>query len=91
MVKWFGYKLHLVVDTTYELPVAYKVTKASASDTRGGHALLEQLKEKQPKILQITETWTADKGYDDTKLIKKCWDQYQIKPVIDILKHVERR
>jgi hypothetical protein len=53
MVKWFGYKLHLVVDATYELPVAYKVTKASASDTRGGHALLEQMEEKQPKILQI--------------------------------------
>jgi len=84
IVKWFGYKLHLVVDATYELPIAYKITKASASDTRGGHALLEQLKEKQPEILQITETWTADKGYDDTKLIEKCWDQYQIKPVIDI-------
>jgi len=84
IVKWFGYKLHLVVDATYELPVAYKVTKASASDTRGGHALAEQMEEKQPEILRIAETWTGDKGYDDTKLIKKCWDQYQIKPVIDI-------
>lgn len=84
IVKWFGYKLHLVVDATYELPVAYKVTKASASDTRGGHALLEQMEEKQPEILRIAETWTGDKGYDDTKLIEKCWDQYQIKPVIDI-------
>lgn len=84
IVKWFGYKLHLVVDATYELPVAYKVTKASASDTREGHALLEQMEEKQPDILRIAETWTGDKGYDDTKLIEKCWDQYQIKPVIDI-------
>lgn len=33
MVKWFGYKLHLVGDTTYELPVAYKVTKASGLKT----------------------------------------------------------
>ena len=33
MVKWFGYKLHLVVDATYELPVAYKVTKASGLKT----------------------------------------------------------
>ena len=31
------------MDATYELPVVYKVTKASASDTRGGHALLEQM------------------------------------------------
>lgn len=35
MVKWFGYKLHLVVDATYELPVAYKVTKASGLKTLG--------------------------------------------------------
>ncbi|KIO67721.1 hypothetical protein B4064_1952 [Caldibacillus thermoamylovorans] len=26
-VKWFGYRLHLVVDATYELPVTFKVTK----------------------------------------------------------------
>ena len=26
----------------------------------------------------------ADKGYDDTKLIQLCWDEYKIKPVIDI-------
>lgn len=43
MVKWFGCKLHLLVDATYELPVAYKVTKALVSDTREGHTLLEQM------------------------------------------------
>lgn len=44
IVKWFGYKLHLIVDATM----------------------------------------VADRGYDDTKLITKCWDKYRIKPVIDI-------
>jgi ubiquinone biosynthesis protein Coq4 len=44
----------------------------------------EQIEEKQPEILRIAQTWAGDKGYDDTKLIEKCWDQYQIKPVIDI-------
>jgi len=84
IIKWFGYKLHLVVDTTHELPLAYKVTKASASDVKEGHALLEQMEKRQLEILQTAETLAADKGYDDTKLIKKCWDQYQIKPVIDL-------
>jgi hypothetical protein len=84
IVKWFGYKLHLVVEATYELPVAYKVTKASASDAKEGHVLLEQMEKRQPEILRTAETLAADKGYDDTKLIKKCWDQYQIKPIIDI-------
>nr|WP_227765664.1 transposase [Zhaonella formicivorans] len=84
IIKWFGYKLHLVVDATYELPVAFKVTKASASDIKEGHAMLEQIERRQPEILKTAETLAADKGYDDTKLIEKCWDKYQIKPVIDI-------
>lgn len=84
IVTWFGYKLHLVVDATYELPVAFKVTKASASDITEGHALLEQMQERQPEILQTAATLAADRGYDDTKLIVKCWDEHNIKPVIDI-------
>ena len=31
--KWFGYKLHLIVDSEYELPVAFEVTKASVNDS----------------------------------------------------------
>jgi len=84
IVRWFGYKLHLIVDATYELPVAYSVTKASASDVTEGHALLERMQEKQPEILEAAETLAADRGYDDTKLIVKCWDEHRIKPVIDI-------
>nr|WP_252393585.1 transposase [Hydrogenibacillus sp. N12] len=33
-VRWFGYKLHLVVDAKHELPVAYTGTKGSRSDVR---------------------------------------------------------
>lgn len=84
IVKWFGYKLHLVVDAIYELPVMFKVTKASASDITEGHALLAQMKEKQPEILKAAETMAADRGYDDTKLVTKLWDEETIKPVIDI-------
>jgi hypothetical protein len=29
--KWFGFRLHLIADAEYELPVAFKVTKASNS------------------------------------------------------------
>jgi len=72
------------VDATYELPVAFKVTKASAADISEGHALLNQIEQKQAEILKAAETLAADKGYDDTKLIIKLWDDHAIKPVIDI-------
>ena len=84
IVKWFGYKLHHVVDATHELPVAFKLTKASASDMTEGRALLEQMDKRQPELLKKAETLAADRGYDDTKLLTKCWDELQIKPVIDI-------
>ena len=31
---WFGYTLHLIADTTYEMPVAATLTKASASEVK---------------------------------------------------------
>ncbi len=37
IVKWFGYKLHSVVDATYELPVAYKVTKNQTGNRHTQH------------------------------------------------------
>lgn len=42
------------------------------------------MEERQPEILKQTDILTADRAYDDTKLIVKCWDEYGIKPVIDI-------
>jgi hypothetical protein len=28
-VTWFGYKIHLLVDTKYEMAISYQVTRAS--------------------------------------------------------------
>ncbi|MDH7573125.1 MAG: transposase [Clostridia bacterium] len=39
VVRWFGYKLHLVVDATYDLPVAFSLTQASASEVKQAHWL----------------------------------------------------
>lgn len=83
-VKWFGYKLHLIVDAEYELPVLFSLTKASEPDINEAHRMLTQMAEKQPAVLEAAETMAADKAYDDTKLITTLWDQYEIKPVIDI-------
>lgn len=84
VVKWFGYKLHLVVDSTYELPVAWEVTKASVSDVTRAMPLLDHLHHHHGALMSHAAILTADRGYDDTKLIAACWDTYQIKPVIAI-------
>jgi hypothetical protein len=81
---WFGYKLHLVVDAKYELPVGWEVTRASVSEVPEGKKLIKRLKERQPGIMGRCEHLTADKGLDDTELNVSLWDEHGIKPVIDI-------
>ena len=81
---WFGYKLHLIVDADYELPVAFKVTPASYSEVKQAHALIDELGAIKPEILKACENFMADRGYDDGKLIEKLWDDYDIRAVIDI-------
>lgn len=84
VIKWFGYKLHLIVDSNYELPIAYSLTKASEPDINEAHKMIDKLEEERPEILEKCETLEGDRGYDDTKLIEKLWDKHEIKPVIDI-------
>lgn len=84
VVSWFGYKLHLIVDANYELPVDFSVTRASASDLKEGHKLIEHTAERHPKVMVNCEALAVDKVYDDTKLIVKLWDEYRMKSVVDI-------
>ncbi len=48
---WFGYKLHLMVDSNYALPVAWKITRASVSEIPVAKDLIKEAKESHPGIL----------------------------------------
>jgi len=84
--SWFGYKLHLVVDANYELPVAFEVTRASRSEVPVAHELLGQLGKGHEELLEGCRYFLGDKGLDDGKLITRLWDSHGIKPVIAIRK-----
>lgn len=84
IISWFGYKLHLIADATYELPVAFSVTKASAAEIPEAKNLIKKLEEEHPEILERCEYWLGDRGYDDTEIVGMLWDEYRIKPVIDM-------
>jgi len=62
LYRWFGYKLHLIVDALYELPVAFTMTPANESDMNQMEPLLKKAglekKEHQPEAV------IADTGYD---------------------------
>lgn len=84
VVKWFGYKIHLLVDTKYEMPLGCRVTRASVSDTTQLLPLVEELREKHPKIHGGIDVAAGDKGYDSEDNCRELYDEHGIKPVIDL-------
>ena len=82
VVTCFGFKIHLLVDAVYELPIAYEVTDAAASDITEGKKMLEDLKNSRSEVLETCQHFMGDKGYDDTILIN--WLKSEgVKAVID--------
>jgi hypothetical protein len=81
--RWFGYKLHLLVDSVYELPLAYEVTPASAGDQPHLLPLVDELEEGHSDIAETAEELSADKGYDSAEIKAALYDDHDIKPVID--------
>jgi hypothetical protein len=83
--SWFGYKVYLIVDADYELPVAYGVTRAGQSDTTYLLPMVEKLKENHAELAQEAQTLSGDKGFDSEENIKTLWDEYEIKPAIALI------
>lgn len=65
---WFGYKVHLLVDTRYEVPIAVIVSTAKEADTSHLRPLLDKRDELLPEVpLKVV---TADGAYDSTANIE---------------------
>jgi len=83
VTAWFGFKLHLIVDSVHELPLAYEVTRASAADTTHLLPMVADLAEKHPALVERTETMSGDRGYDSKDNNEGLYEEYGIKPIID--------
>ena len=82
-VHCFGFKLHMVNDANYELPVAYSVSGAAGSDIKHGEKLIRNTAEDRAYIIEKCEHLMADRAYDDTDFIKYLKEDCKIKAVID--------
>ena len=78
---WFGYKVHLLVDTKYEIPIAFIVTTAKESDTKYLRPLLDKRDQLLPDVpLKVS---VNDTGYDSTENIKAIVDRGAL-PIIPL-------
>ena len=82
--SWFGYGLHLIADTHHEIPVAVHVTPASHSEHTELRTMIHEVFEETPQLAERCEDFSADRGLDSAETKALLFDQYGIKPVIDV-------
>jgi hypothetical protein len=83
VTSWFGYQLHLIVDARYELPVAFEVEPASASEVERILPLVDDLKAANPEIIERCHDLAADRGLDSGKVNRTLCQNHRIRPIID--------
>jgi len=81
--SWFGYGLHVVADTHYEIPVAFHLTPASHSEQVELRAMIAEVFEESPELARRCEDFSADRGLDSGETKALLWDGYRIRPLID--------
>lgn len=76
----WGYKLSLLVDTTYELPISFKLTSGNVHETQAAPTLLSQARwinsKFHPKYV------IADSGYSSEQIRRLIRRQYRAIPII---------
>ena len=81
---FFGYKLHLMVDTQYEIPIAANLTTGSLHDTRVASRVLGQVRFTYGKF--HPDYVICDAGYSSLKLRRLIKKQYHAAPIIKVNK-----
>ncbi len=81
--SWFGYGLHLIADTHYEIPVAMHITPASTSEQPQLRAMIHELVQETPELARRCTDFCADRGLDSGETKALLWDDYRIRPLID--------
>ncbi len=77
---FFGYKLHIMADTKYELPIAANLTTASIHDVRVASRVLTQARVANSKF--YPKYVICDAGYCSKKLKALIKRQYSSEPII---------
>ena len=87
---FFGYKVHMVADATYDVPITFKVTAGNRNDSPELPAVMDKAFAEfdwfDPSVA------TADRGYDATSNFEYLYTQHGIDPVISYPQaHCQRR
>jgi len=86
--QWeFGYRLHLIVDADWELPIAKEVTLAGDNEKKATLPLLKKAKANLPWFKP--DAIIADKAYDKYGHYEAIVKDFDAEPIIKHAKHSE--
>jgi len=86
-ITWYGWKVHLAVDTKSELPVAITVTPANEADGNQALSLVQMVSEVMTGIkCEQTKYWVMDSGYDFTYIYESILFDHGSQAIIPINK-----
>ena len=77
---FFGYKVHLIVDATSQLPLEVKVTPGDQADAPQAKPLLKGARKKHPEIK--IETSALDSAYDSHENYRFIIQEIKASPII---------
>lgn len=84
--RWeFGYRLHLIVDANWELPIVKEVTLAGDNEKKVTLPLLQKAKDSFPWFKP--DAIIADKAYDKYDHYETIVEQFDAEPIIKHVKH----
>ena len=81
--SWFGYGVHLIADTQYEIPVAMHLPPASHAEQIELRVMLKETFAETPELAERCRDFSADRGLDSAETKALLWDTYGIRPLID--------
>ena len=76
----WGYKMHLMVDTAYEIPITVNITKGNVNDVRHATPLLSQARYITGRF--YPDHVICDAGYDSNELRMIIKRQWRAEPII---------
>jgi hypothetical protein len=79
VIEWFGYNLHLLIDSRHEVALAWRVASPKADETEELKALVEQAEANLPG--KRMKTLTYDRAADDGD-VHAFLNKKKIRPVI---------
>ena len=84
-VDWaYGYKLHMIVDANYGIPLSQHVTTGKVHESKELPPMIDKAKERLAWFAPVAAM--ADRGYDSAANHQSLWFKHSIIPVIHIRK-----